>query len=96
MKKSILILILSLICNLSFGQDKAGDEKLGDEGVAYRLGLCPKKRTGVAPRTGTNPGNVAFLPWKNRCSSKSENRILKKAKFTFEQLPLINGKVISK
>jgi len=35
MKKSIVILLLSLIGNLSFGQDKTGAEKLVDEGVAY-------------------------------------------------------------
>lgn len=35
MKKTILILMFPLMCNLSFGQNKADAEKLVDEGVAY-------------------------------------------------------------
>jgi len=35
MKKTILIFMFPLICNISFGQKKAEAEKLVDEGVAY-------------------------------------------------------------
>lgn len=35
MKKTILILMFPLMCNISFGQNKADAEKLVDEGVAY-------------------------------------------------------------
>ncbi len=35
MKKTILILMFTLMCNISFGQNKVDAEKLVDEGIAY-------------------------------------------------------------
>jgi tetratricopeptide (TPR) repeat protein len=35
MKKTILMLMFPFMCNISFGQNKAGAEKLVDEGIAY-------------------------------------------------------------
>ena len=66
------------------------------EGVQFATLPSPrsvseKKRPGVAPRTGTNKSSVALLSWINPCSSKSENHILKRVKFTFGRLPSISG-----
>ncbi|MCB9261281.1 MAG: hypothetical protein H6607_02740 [Flavobacteriales bacterium] len=35
MKKTILLLVFSLLCNTLFGQQKEDAEKLVDEGIAY-------------------------------------------------------------